>query len=385
MNVGFLPRVLPSAPTGRLSLGRLGHARPSAARLPKQVETAIATPTADDATLAAGPRKRRRNPTLNVDLRPAGESTSPIARLWAAILRLAAALRTRAAAVRLSSFSRASTAGAMLPVATTEAADAPAERGALANLRASVLHAASATRTRVAPLTARVGARARATELPAPLARLELPAALAPIGRVDRRVLAVLGVLGVAAIYGLTIAEPPATQQVAAAERDAAAPAAKPAASAAQSPTDPVLADPFSQKSINTELRSLRKALEPGDQARSVTVLNDGTMGMNIVNGGTTANIMVRGQDIAIEPLAGEPEQGASLDIRRVHGTAITRFLDEASTTFRLPKAKLGSLRLIENDANPGTFMWIGVWNDPARTTLYADREAQSVGESRPR
>ena len=403
MNVGFLPRVLPTTPTGRPSLGRIGLARPRAAQLPQQNTSAATT---DDAIVAAGPRKRRRNPTLNVDLRPATPTANPLARLWASLLVLVANATARAGAVRLPSFSR-STAATPAVDASTDTAVAPtvpADRHALANLRASVVQAAaavhsrlapavsgartrlapltSAAATRLAPVTQRVGARAQRTSLPGPLADLQLSTVLAPIGRIDRRVLAILGVLSVAAIYGVTVAEPPSIQQVAAAERSAA-PAAKPATQTP--PTDPALADPFSQKSINTELRSLRKALEPGDQARSITVLSDGTMGMNIVNGGTTANVMVRGQDLAIEPLAADPGRGASLDLQRVHGTAITRFLDEAASAFSLPKAKLGSLRLIENDAKPGSFIWIGVWNDPARTTLYADREAQAVGESRPR
>lgn len=433
MNVGFLPRVLPTTPTGRLSIGRRGPAHAQTQQLQAQPNAA---PAIDDATLAAGPRKRRRNATLNVDLRPATDAANPLAALWASILRIAATLRTRVRSVSLPTFSRsaaatpaveASTSTATASAADASALDAPATRSALANLRASLLQATSAIHGRVAPVTsgararlapamastrarlapagaatqgrlapAAAAARARFAPLAAatrtraqaatasgPLARIHLPAALAPIARIDRRVLATIGVLSAAAIYGITVAEPPAAQQIAAAAERPALPA--PNADAAKAPTDPALADPFSQKSINTELRALRKAQQPGDQARSLTVLNDGTMGMNIVNNGAAANVMVRGQDIAIEPLAGDPEPGATLDVRRVHGTAITRFLDEAATTHQLPRNQLGSLRLIENEAKPGTFIWIGVWNDPARTTLYADREAQSVGESRPR
>lgn len=347
MNVGFLPRVLPTAPSGRLSLGRVGLTRPRTAELPAAPETVA---TADDAALAAGPRKRRRNPTLHVDLRPATSASNPIARLWASSLAIAASLRSRVATIELP----------------------------------------SAAATRLAPLTERLGrGRSAGAEVAAARPALQLPAsltaALAPVARVDLRVLAILGVLATAAIYGVTVAEPPAAQQVAAAER-ALLPPAKPDTAAAAGTPDALPADPFSQKSINTELRSLRKALEPGDQARSLTVLPDGTMGMNIVNGGMTANVMVRGQDIAIEPLAADAAaDGASLDLQRVHGTAITRFLNAAAATRQLPQAKLGSLRLIENSAKPGTFIWIGVWNDPARTTLYADREANTISTARPR
>lgn len=374
MNVGFLPRVLPTTPTGRLSLTRRGPARPQADQQPTTPNAAVAA--VDDAALAAGPRKRRRNATLAVDLRPASAATNPLATLWASILAIASSLRTRLN-------------GISLPVRSGSEAASPAEQTALDNLRASLGQATSVARARLAPVVAaaRTGAAAARTRAAAtatetgPLARLQLPASLAPVARLDRRVLATIGVLSVAAIYAITVAEPPAAPQtVAAAERPA-----MPAAKSDTPPPDPALAAPFSQRSINTELRSLRKALEPGDQARSLTVLGDGTMGMNIVNNGAAANVMVRGQDIAIEPLAGDPGSGATLDVRRVHGTAITRFLDEAATTFQLPKNELGSLRLIEDEAKPGTFIWIGVWNDAARTTLYADREAQTVGESRPR
>lgn len=395
MNVGFLPRVLPTTPTGRLSLGRRGPARAQADQ-PQAPSDAVAA--IDDATLAAGPRKRRRGTTLAVDLRPATAATNPLATLWTTILAIASTLRARLngidrSSVRLGARTHAGAGTAPQP--------SPAERTALANLRASidqaavtararVMPAAAAARVRLAPVVAaartgaaaaRVRAAGTTTDAGPPFGRLKLPAALVPVARLDRRVLATIGVLSVAAIYAVTVAEPPAApQQVAAAERPA-----MPAAKSDAPPPDPALAAPFSQKSINTELRSLRKALEPGDQARSLTVLSDGTMGMNIVNNGAAANVMVRGQDIAIEPLAGDPESGATLDVNRVHGTAITRFLDEATTTYQLPKSELGSLRLIEDEAKPGTFIWIGVWNDAARTTLYADREAQTVGESRPR
>ncbi len=201
---------------------------------------------------------------------------------------------------------------------------------------------------------------------------------LGPVARVDRRVLAVLSVLAVASFYGLFFASPASHQleQIAAAQTAAMKPAPKPAAPAA---------NPFDQSRINGGLRALRKTVGPGDQARSLLILGDGTLGTTIVREGSWENVMVRGADTVVEPLHGEPTGEAKLDLAKVHGTAITRMLDAAKTTFALPNAKLASLRLTEHPSNAGTFIWTGTWNDAERTTLYADREAQSVSTTLPR
>lgn len=360
MNVGFLPRALPTMPIGRPSVGlkrshSADHATPA---------DAASAPTPDE-IVAAGPRKRRRSKTLHVDLRPAATpaTATPVANLAAALTTLWAQL-----------VALVTTAGARIAPLVSSA-------------RAHVAPLANTARTRLQPLTAAIHARTGSTTLPGPLANISFSA----IARIDRRVLAILGVLGVATLYAVTFADPPSVVSQTAAREALPAGAAKSSGAAGQtgaaaSDTPALPANPFAQASINTELRALRKAVQPGDQVRNLTVLADGTMGMEVVNGSTTANVMVRGQDIAIEPLAAESDtSGATLDLKRVHGTAITRILDEAATTHALPKAKLASLRLLENSAKPGTFIWIGVWNDPARTTLYADREAQTVAPTRPR
>ena len=209
-----------------------------------------------------------------------------------------------------------------------------------------------------------------------PLDRLPLDR-LGPIARVDRRVLAVLGVLMLASFYGLFFANPASHQleQVAAAEVAAKQAAAKPATPAV---------DPFDQGSINRGLRALRNTVRQGDHARSLLILGDGTLGTTIVRQGSWENVMVRGSDTVVEPLNGAPVDAAELNLSTVHGTAITRMLDQAATAYHLPKAKLASLRLTEHPGQPGTFIWTGTWNDAARTTLYADREAKSVSPTLP-
>ncbi|MBJ7471708.1 MAG: hypothetical protein JHD16_10425 [Solirubrobacteraceae bacterium] len=252
---------------------------------------------------------------------------------------------------------------------------------------------------------------------------------LGPIGRVDRKVLAILSVLVVAGVYGLLFANPAAVQQQApaavAAAKPGAAPdsaakidpaaapdalakpdpasAAKPdaaSASASAAKPDPASAsaanpsaapapgasaDPFAQSEVNDHLRALRKAVGPGDQVRNLMILGDGTMGVTIVNNGLAESVMVRGNDLAIEPFVGEPQASAALNLVDVRGGAITRVLAKAESVFRLPTAQLASLRLTEHPSKAGTFQWKGVWNDPARTTLYADQSGQAVSTSRPR
>lgn len=206
---------------------------------------------------------------------------------------------------------------------------------------------------------------------------------LGPVSRLDGRVLAVLGVLIAVSFYGLIFANPAArhTEQVAAAEL-AAKPVAKPDPAPA---ADAAPVNPLDQGAINDSLRALRKAVGVGDQPRSLLFLADGTMGTTIVHEGIAENVMVRGKDLAVEPLASEPEQGATLDLEKVHGTAITRVLDRAATVYRLPAKQLASLRLIEHPSKPGTFIWSGVWTDADRTELYANREGTTLAPSLPR
>jgi hypothetical protein len=181
-----------------------------------------------------------------------------------------------------------------------------------------------------------------------------------------------------------------------AAAATAAVHASAPATHAAAKPaSEPALDDaPFSQHSLNVELRTLRSKLESGESARNLMILGDGTMGATVVSGSRVDNLMAQNTELVREPLGAWPAmvKAPELELKSVHGIAPTRVLDAAQHVFHLPLSQLASLKLQSDPKDPASFIWTGVWNAPAvgvaepqTTTLYADQDAKTVTTVIPR